>query len=144
MASTDKSPPAINGHRGAFQLLLAVVYLVIGLSFLLLPGGASRSAALGYITNLMPIQPLACLWLAAAVVGAVSAFYCRPRDWFGFVALVLAPAIWGFLFIIGVVFFGAPVMGIVSGIIYWAFAAIPMVVSGMQGPKDRDARDVAL
>lgn len=144
MASTDKSPPGVNGRRGAFQLLFSAIYLVIGVSFLLLPGSASRADALAYITDVMPIQPFACLWVAAAVIGFVSAFLCRPRDWIGFFALVLAPALWGCLFLVGVVFAGAPVLGAVSGLIYWVFAAAPMVVSGMQGPNDRDTRDVTL
>ena len=143
MASTDKSPPGINGRRGVFQLLLSALYLVIGVSFLLIPHPASRREALGWIIELMPLQPVALLWILAALVGIVSAFYCRPKDWVGFFALTLAPAVWGFLFLIGVMF-GAPPLGIVSTAVYWAFAAVVMVVAGMQGAHDRDARDVAL
>jgi hypothetical protein len=146
MASIDKSPPrmpGINGRRGVFQLLFAVVYLVIGASFLLIPTTPSRAEALRWLIELMPLWPFACLWLAAGLTGAVSAFYCRPRDWVGFFALTLVPAIWGFLFLIGV-FFGAPPLGIVSTAIYWLLAAAMMVVAGMQGPHDRDTRDVAL
>lgn len=143
MASTDKSPPGINGRRGVFQLLFAVVYLVIGVSFMLIPHTPSRQEALRWLMELTPLWPFACLWLSAALVGAVSAFYCRPKDWVGFFALTLVPAIWGFLFLIGVLF-GAPPLGLVSTAIYWLLAAAMMVVSGMQGPNDRDTRDVAL
>jgi hypothetical protein len=143
MASTDKSPPGINGRRGVFQLLFAVVYLAIGVSFVLIPATPSRAEALRWLTDLLPIWPFASLWIAAGLTGAVSAFYCRPRDWVGFFALTLAPAVWGFLFLIGVIF-GAPPLGIVSTAIYWLLAAAMMVVSGMQGPNDRDVRDVAL
>jgi hypothetical protein len=143
MASTDKSPPGINGRRGVFQLLFAVVYIVIGASFLLIPHTPSRLEALRWLIELMPLWPFACLWLAAGVMGAVSAFFCRPKDWVGFFALTLVPAVWGFLFLIGVVL-GSPLLGVVSTAIYWLLAAAMMVVSGMQGPNDRDARDVAL
>ena len=148
MASCDKRPPPhipkVNGRRGVFQLLFSAVYLVIGASFLLLPGSQSRAEALRWLTQLLPLEPFACLWIAAGVVGVVSAFYCRPKDWVGFFALTLAPAMWGFLFLIGVVFTGAPLLGLVSTGVYWLLAAAPMVVSGMQGPNDRDTREVAL
>ena len=145
MASSDKPPcpPRLNGRRGAVQLLLSVVYLVIGASFLLIPQPTSRLIALQWLIEIVPIQPVACLWLVAALVGAVSAFFCRPSDWVGFFALTLAPAVWGCLFLIGVLF-GAPMLGVVSVAIYWAFAAFLMVVSGMQGPNDRDVREVVL
>lgn len=135
--------PKINGRRGVFQLLFSVVYLVIGASFFLLPSAPSRDAALSWITQLhLPTQALACLWIAAALIGLVSAFLPRPDDWRGFAALTLASAVWGFLYLIGAVFFGAPALGIVSTFVYWLLASIVIVVSNMQGPKDRDNRPV--
>ena len=136
--------PKINGRRGILQLLFSVVYLVLGISFFVLPGSASRADALQWLTQFLPIQPFACLWVAAALVGFVSAFLCRPDDWRGFAALTLAPAAWGCLFLIGVVLFGAPLLGIVTTFVYWLLAAIVMVASDMQGPKDRDNRPVVL
>ena len=144
MASNDKSPPGINGRRGVFQLLFSVVYLVIGTSFLLIPHTPSRLEALRWLIEILPLWPFASLWLAAGLTGVLSAFLCRPKDWVGFFALTLVPSVWGFLFLIGVLFAGAPLLGIVSTAIYWLLAAAMMVVSGMQGPNDRDARDVAL
>lgn len=135
--------PKINGRRGVLQLLFSVVYLVLGISFFVLPASASRADALQWLTQLhIPIQPFACLWIAAALIGLVSAFLPRPDDWRGFAALTLAPAAWGFLFLIGAVFFGAPALGVITTFIYWLLASIVMVASDMQGPRDRDNRPV--
>ena len=135
--------PKINGRRGVFQLLFSVVYLVLGISFFALPGTPSRDAALNWMTQLhIPLQPFACLWIAAALIGLVSAFLPRPSDWRGFAALTLASAVWGFLFLIGVAFAAAPALGIVTTFVYWLLASIVMVVSDMQGPNDRDHRPV--
>lgn len=137
--------PKINGRRGVLQLLFSVVYLVLGVSFFALPSATSRIEALGWLSQLhIPIQPLACLWIAAALIGFVSAFLPRPNDWRGFAALTLAPAAWGFLFLIGVILFGAPPLGVISTFIYWLLAAIVMVASDMQGPRDRDNRPVVI
>jgi hypothetical protein len=141
-----KHPPprvALNGRRGAFQLLFSAVYLVIGASFFLLPETPSRAVALHWLTQFVPLWPFAALWLAAGLTGVVSAFLCRPKDRVGFFALTLVPAVWGFLFGIGALV-GAPAIGLVSMAIYWLIAAAAMVVSGMQGPRDRDAREVVL
>lgn len=139
-----RNVPKINGRRGVLQLLFSVVYLALGISFFMLPSSASRAEALAYLTQHVPIQPFACIWIVAAFIGFVSAFLCRPSDWRGFAALTLAPAIWGFLFLIGVIFAGAPLIGIVTTFVYWLLAAIVMVASDMQGPNDRDNRPVVV
>jgi len=128
----------INGRRGAFQLVNAAVYLVVGASFLLTPGAGTRQATLRWLTDYVPLEPFAALWVIAATLGVVSAFQCRPRDWFGFAALVFAPAVWGALFFIGACT-GNPA-AITSADVYWLFAALSMIVSGMQGERDRDTR----
>jgi len=128
----------INGRRGAFQLVSAGVYLIVGLSFLLAPASGSRSTSLRWLTEYVPLEPFAALWVIAAALAAVAAFRCRPRDWFGFAALVFAPAVWGALFFIGA--FTANPASFTSAAVYWLFAALSMIVSGMQGERDRDLR----
>lgn len=130
----------VNGRRGAFQLLFAFIHFFVGLSFITAPEGSSRTAALGYLANLnIPLAPLAFVWILSAGLAVASAFHCRPQDWFGFAALVVAPAIWGGLFLIGVIL-GGPPLGALSSAIYWVFGATSMIVSGMQGERDRDRR----
>jgi peptidoglycan/LPS O-acetylase OafA/YrhL len=130
--------PLINGRRGAFQILFAGVYLIVGYSFITTPSAGTRQASLRWLTDYAPIEPFAALWIVAGVLGVVAAFKCRPNDWFGFSALVFAPAVWGALFFIGGIT-GTPTAWI-SAAVYWLFAAAPMIVSGMQGESDRDAR----
>ena len=133
----------VNGRRGAFQLLFAFIYFFIGLSFVTAPEASSRVAALGYLANLhIPIGPIAALWIISSLLAVVSAFHCRPKDWFGFAALVFAPAVWGALFMLGVIL-GGPSLGLLSAAIYWAFGATAMIVSGMQGESDRDRRHIS-
>lgn len=128
----------INGRRGAFQLLFAGVYLIVGFSFFTTPASGARQKSLSWLTSIVPLEPFAALWIVAGLLGIVAAFQCRPRDWFGFSALVFAPAVWGALFAIGAVL-GTPAAW-VSAAVYWLFAAAPMIVSGMQGERDRDTR----
>jgi hypothetical protein len=138
MRKTNKGFPRVNGRRGAFQLLFAGVYLIVGASFWLIPNAGTRQASLRWLTEVMPLEPFAALWIVAGLLGIVSAFMCRPRDWFGFAALVFAPAMWGALYLIGALV-GTP-QAFLSAAVYWLFAAAPMIVSGMQGEHDRDTR----
>lgn len=132
----------INGRRGAFQLLFATIHFIVGASFLLIPAAPSRQAALQYLVDLnIPLAPFAALWILSGALATVSAFKCRPADWFGFAALVVAPSVWGVLFLAGVVFASAPPLGVLTAAIYWVFGATSMIVSGMQGQNDRDRRE---
>lgn len=128
----------INGRRGAFLLLFGAVYVILGINFLLTPGASARQVSLQWLAAHVPLEPFAALWALAGALGIVAAFMPRPRDWFGFSALVFAPAVWGALFLIGAIL-GSPAAW-ASTAVYWAFAAAPMVVSGMQGERDRDIR----
>ena len=132
--------PRINGRRGALQLLFTGLYLVVGYSFMANPASGTRADALRWLTPYLPVEPFAALWLLAAGFAAVAAFKCRPADSFGFIALVLAPSVWGALFLIGGLT-GSP-SAYISAVVYGAFAGIIMIVSGMQGDKDRDRREV--
>jgi hypothetical protein len=132
----------INGRRGAFQILFAGVYLIVGTSFILTPGAGTRQVSLRWLSAYVPLEPFAALWILAGILGVVAAFKCRPRDWFGFAALVFAPAVWGAMFFIGGLA-GSPA-AFTSAAVYWLFAAAPMIVSGMQGPNDRDNRPVII
>jgi hypothetical protein len=131
----------INGRRGAFQIVLGVVYLVVGSSFFFMPGTPSREETFRWLTAYVPLGWFASLWIVAGCVALVCAFLPRPRDAAGFIALAFAPGIWVGLFTIGA-FMSGSVLALVSAIIYGTFGAIPIIVSGMEGPRDRDHREV--
>lgn len=122
----------INGRRGAYQLMKSTVYLLLGASFSLFSPPESRMAALGYLGGELGIRFAGLIWIICGLVGLTGAF--NRRDWYSFAMLTFAPAVWGSLFFIGVLF-GAPLINLVSALIYWAFAGAAMIVAGMSNPK---------
>ncbi|ALV45838.1 hypothetical protein MB46_10435 [Arthrobacter alpinus] len=128
----------VNGRRGAFQVLFATVYTLVSVSYLLVPPSPGRSSALSWLPG-AHVHYLGFIWAVVAVVGFVGATLPRPRDRFSFIGLTLAPTIWGFLYLIGWML-GTSKTGWVTTCLYWAIAGAVMVVSGMQGPSDRDER----
>lgn len=142
------------GRRGGFLILFALVYIGMGLMLTLLPGIEKRLEGLRWVLDFAhdyvpglpfsPLLPFTLNWALCGVLALIAAFQVRPLDWFGFSALVLAPALWGSMYFIGVMFAGSPTSGLLSTLIYWLFAGAPMIVSGMQGDKDRDEREVII
>jgi hypothetical protein len=130
---------AVNGRRGAFQALFAVSYLALGLSYVLLPSSPGRAVALAWIPDVVPLNLLGFIWLIAGVFGLWGATRARPADEWSFIALTLAPTVWGFLYL-GAVVFGTSPQGWVTSVLYWCIAGAVMVVSGMTGDNDRDER----
>jgi hypothetical protein len=133
--------PRLNGRRGAFQVVMGVVYLVVGSSFFFMPGSANRAETFRWLTPYIPLAVFAALWIIAGAVALFCSFLPRPLDATGFMALVFAPAIWFGLFAISAIV-NVNISALVSGIIYGAFGAVPLIVSGMEGPRDRDHREV--
>lgn len=128
----------INGRRGSFQLLFALVYLVLGASFILTEPLPSRVLALAWLGEFVPY--VGYVWVVGAVLAMTGMHLPRGRDSYSFSALAFAPLLFGGFFLIGM-FFGAPLVnGLVSTAVYWLIGATVMVVSGMQGEHDRCAR----
>jgi hypothetical protein len=122
---------------------MGVVYLVVGSSFFFMPGNPSREAAFSWLTAYVSLGWFASLWVIAGLIAMVCAFRPRPKDAAGFIALVFAPGIWVGLFILSAIITGSP-LAVVSAVVYGAFGTVPLIVSGMEGPKDRDHREVVI
>ncbi|UVF61147.1 membrane protein [Arthrobacter phage Aoka] len=132
--------PRINGRRGAFQLVFGLVYLIVGMGYFMTPGTTLRDRYFSWLGP-VPLDAFAALWVAAGAIAIVSAFLPRPRDAAGFMALVFAPGIWFGLFVIAAAVTGSAA-AIVQAALYAVFSVAPLIVSGMQGPEDRDHREV--
>lgn len=131
----------INGRRGAFQLVESVVYLIVGTGFMLAPATPTREKSFGWLTSHIPLEWFAALWILAGAIAIWSAFRPRPKDAPGFMALVAAPGVWAVLYFLSAAITNAP-LNAVQGAIYGALGALPLIVAGMTGPKDRDNREI--
>lgn len=130
--------PRVNGRRGAFLVLFAVAYACIGFSYAVAPSSPSRIAALQWLTTHVEVELLGLPWLIAAVLSARAAFLAPPHDRLGFVALFVAPSLWGVLYAVSWLV-GDSVSGWVSAILYETIATAVLVVAGMLNPAPREA-----
>lgn len=129
----------INGRRGAFQVLCAVMFAAHSVVYLM---GRTLPMSLAWLDG-VPYPLLGLVWLVPAIIGILGAFQPRPRDWFSFTALVIAPTIWGGMYVIGAVSDGRAV-GVLGATLYWLLAGLIVLASGMSGDSDRDIRKVEI
>lgn len=134
-------PPVrwVNGRRGAFQLLFAVVYACLALA-----SSKRWSTSLAWLEPYASHWTLVAVWGVAAVAALVGAFLPRPKDALSFAALALAPILTGFLYAIGQLMHLSSTGSPFGLIVYWALGAAVLVVSGMTGDSDRDEREVKI
>lgn len=126
--------PRINGRRGAFQLLFGIVYGCLALAM-----SRKWPTSLEWMGEYTSHYVLVAVWAIPAIAAFVGMFLPRPKDALSFALLTAAPLLNGSLFLIGAVI--APATASPYGtIVYWAFGAAFMVVSGMKGDSDRDER----
>jgi len=82
------------GRRGVFLIMFGVIYLVFGVSTLTIQ--APRFDDIPWIGWLLDSNLWALLWLAGGVVAVANGVLRARRagDEFGFVALLIPPAVW--------------------------------------------------
>ncbi|QFQ97020.1 hypothetical protein F9278_13265 [Streptomyces phaeolivaceus] len=82
---------ALLGRRGIFLLILGVGKTCWGISFLVDPPPAQ---GLGLLTQLCGLRHWAWLWIVCGLITGASAFLRVGRDWAGFLAALIPPAVW--------------------------------------------------
>lgn len=128
----------INGRRGVIQLLLAGVWLGLGYDYAR-PQLYDRGHTLFWLAEIMPVWIIGALWIVGGISAVIGSFRTRPRDSFAFQALAFAPAALAVANFIGWIF-NDHTEGFGIGIRYIFIAAFVIVLAGMQGDTDRDAR----
>jgi len=112
--------PLCLGHRGRGQLLLAAAWLFIGIDSIADPTVTPTRYL--FHESLPPILR-AGMWIATGLVATVTAWWAPGKDKWGFVALVIPPAVrffsYGMAWILGALPLGS--IGYVNG---WIGAAV--------------------
>jgi hypothetical protein len=83
---------ALLGRRGAFLLIIGTGKVCFGLGLILAPPSV---LGLELLLRWAPLHCWASIWILAGAVTAVSAFLRVGRDWFGYVAGLAPPVVWG-------------------------------------------------
>jgi hypothetical protein len=131
--------PRLNGRRGAFLLSFGVIYVAIGLNYIIVDPGSAVRAAMAWMPAWSTIQVCGLAWCAAGLVAMVSAFARMPRDRFGFIALAAWSTAWAIAWAIAAALGYAP-RGYVGALVFATLTVAPMAVSGLPNPVRRGRR----
>lgn len=132
------------GRRGAFLVLMGTAYIFLGYGY-----GYQSTPRVTKDQLALPLLLVddlrfwGTLWIVAGVLAVFNAWWPPGRDAVGFMALELFAMVWAVLNITGDLFLDAP-RGWVVGVIFGAWAAAVLIVSGMADPTPltRKAREV--
>lgn len=112
------------------MLFFALLDLVYAVSLI----GAPPTAALRFLTSILPIPAWAALWGAVGLLCLVQAF--MPSDRAAFAAAALIKVVWGVVQLWGWLF-GDLDRGYVSAAVWLALAAFVHVIAGWPEPPRR-------
>lgn len=131
------------GRRGAYLVVMGVLYFLLayGYAFLPLPTYVLDQLAMpilvaNFLSVDSPVHALqfwAALWAGSGVLAIITAWWPPGRDSWGFVALWAFSAVWSVLNLWGGLVLGAP-RATVVGLIFAIYALTVAIVSGMPDP----------
>jgi hypothetical protein len=132
--------PYINGSRGRYLLTSAVIYILMGISFIPMRHGDIRARFFGWMQE-FNIEPgvLGWVWLVSALPVLIGAWLRRPADRWAFAAAYTAPTIMTFAYIVSFWFTRNP-QALVGGATFVFFSLMSLIVAGMEGEEEREER----
>lgn len=126
------------GRRGAFLLGYGAMWVLYGLGQIASPPPDQRG--LTVLLQLWPLSVWGWCWVGAGLVAVVAAWLPRPKDRFGFVALMVIVAPWMVSYLLSWWPLGVFPRGWVAAAI-WSAALIPVaVVTGWEEPRQAAGR----
>lgn len=130
---------AVNGKRGEFLCLHALIYLGIGFAYITRPAPPVR--VFGWLPDFLTLDVLGGVWIAAAAAGVLGAFIHNPprTDKISYAIVTSVPLIWAGLFLISwLTGYTTAAGGLVSTVIYAGYAGSVMLVSSWPNPPPVD------
>lgn len=123
----------LNGRRGVFLGIFAVIYVAIGISYIFPTKDSTVRHTMSWMPVWSPLWVCGLLWAAAGVIAALAAFRPLPQDRFGFEALAAVSWGWTVAYIAAWVL-GDSSRGWVSALIFGLLGTAVITVSGMLNP----------
>lgn len=118
--------------------ILAVVgflFVLVGVQYMLTGSTPGRDRALAPLLQVAPIQVWASLFILAGLLAMLSAKWPPLVETWGYMVLTGLSAGWSATYLLGVLFFHAPITGIGQTIIWASLAFMWWAVSGLPNPE---------
>lgn len=124
------------GRHSLVLMVAGIVYVGIGISYMVAEHSPSREIALEYAFNWFPLHVWGMWWIATGVITMVSARWPPVDRIWGYELLTGLASAWGLFYLAGVVFGESPNGNFTSAAVWGLVAFMWWAISGL---KDQDS-----
>lgn len=115
-------------------MVAGLVYIGIGVSFVMAGNSEARNIALHYAFLLMPQQAWGCVFVAAGLTSVISSRWPPISETWGYIVLTSLSAGWAAFYAVGIIFYESPSTNF-SGAMTWGLVAFMWwAISGLVNP----------
>lgn len=124
------------GRRGAFLLLVGIMWATYGYGLIHSPLGDQRGLTL--LIRLCPLPRWGYVWLIAGTIAVIAALSTRRRwDEVGYVAVLIPPMLWGLAYLTAWWPLGVYPRGWATAAVWGMVTTAVMIVAGWPEPPSR-------
>lgn len=135
-------------RRHSFVLAVAgAVYVSYGLIMAAIDPSESRTVGLSVALELLPLTGWGAVWIIVGSLALASTRWPPQSETWGYAAMSGLSALWGAMYLVGMVFFGAPINNLSGILVWWLVAFLWWAISGLRNPEILlvvDPRDLAV
>lgn len=112
-----------------------LIYIGIGIAFILAPGYVGKDPSLKSALRLLTIDEWGYLYILVGFLATCSAMFPLGKKAWGYMILTALSSAWAWLYTMSVIFGHAPMITLLSGLIWLLLAFIWWAVSGLLSPE---------
>lgn len=116
--------------------MAGVVYILVGLSYILIPIAPDRRAALQVLAAHVPMRGWGVLWVSVGALALASTRWPPASKTWGYTLLTAVAALWSSAYLVGVLFLNAPPSGLLGALVWGLVAYLWYAVAGLANPDD--------
>lgn len=115
-------------------MVVGIMYALIGFAYFNAPPNRTRDVTLVVVLQIAPIQFWGGLFFFAGILTSLSSRWPPFGETWGYMVLTGLSAGWAAAYLMGVLFFKAPIAGITGGLVWGLLAFLWWAISGLLNP----------
>lgn len=121
-------------RHSTILMVAGIIYTLIGFAYFSAPPNKTRDATLVVVLQIAPIQFWGCVFSLAGILTIMSSRWPPFSETWGYMVLTGLSAGWAATYMMGVLFFKAPIAGITGGLLWSLLAFMWWAISGLLNP----------
>lgn len=124
-------------QRHSLVLAVAgVVYICVGLAYILTPATDTRTESLTLVLNAAPLDVWGVVWMLVGFLSLLSTRWPQSSKTWGYSALTALAAAWGSAYLLGALLLDTPASAITGGFVWLLVAFLWWAIAGLMNADD--------